>query len=189
MQCELQVYVLKSIVLSASMRKIGNRVLQVYLRTKLWQSCAGFFTLFLPAVSGVIAVPLTDLFWLRSRDFSDSAAIKKSSLLFISSLWIKEFLFPVAKYKINPTQTLLKTMKLSVYCSTASLLPLSYVQVRDKREGKVLFFGNLLYLCAYPRLTLCSVLSSSQWLRWIVAYHGHVSLWPIDITISLFLRG
>lgn len=176
MQSELQVYVLKSIVLWASMSKMGNKVLQVYLRMKMRHSCAGFFTLFLPAVSGVIAVPLTDLFWLRSRDFSDSAAIKKSSLLFISSLWIKRFLFPVAKYKINPTQILLKTMKLSVYCSTASLLPLSYVQIRDKSEGKILLFGNLLYLCAYPRLTLCSVLSSFQCLRWIVAYHGHVSL-------------
>lgn len=134
------------------MTKMGNRVLHVYQRMKLWQSWAGFVTLLLPAVSGVIAVPLTDLFWLRSRDFSDSAAIKKSSLLFISSLWIKGF--PVAKYKINPTQILLKTMKLSVYSSTASLLRLSYVQVRDKSEGKVLLFANLLYLCTYPWLTL-----------------------------------
>lgn len=134
MQSELQVYVLKSIVFPVYMTKMGNS--PTGLRMKLLQSWAGFVTLLLPAVSGVIAVPLTDLFWLRSRDFSDSAAIKKSSLLFISYLWVKGFLFPVAKYKINPTQILLKTMKLSLHCSTASLLCLSDIQVRVGVKGK-----------------------------------------------------
>lgn len=82
-------------------------------------------------LASALAVPLRGLFWQKSRNFSDSAAIKKSSTLFISSLWKKELLFPGAKCKLNPTLILLKTMKLSRYCSTCQIFK-SEIRLKEK---------------------------------------------------------